>query len=225
MAATDVKNGRKLKPASHDAAKFDFKAYATETIAQYDILVVTGRQGAWPRVAKADAATAAHARARLYMARSGSAANKFLVASPLALIKDVDTSALAVGDSIFLGTAGQTSTTTTGFGRRIGTVVKAATVVNGGAIEFSGFAGGGSGAGNGVLVGTTSFASGNNAVTVTNPFALGATLTGRPAGACLNTADGTTTIASVVWSTNDLVITRSASPATTPTVAYWVFLS
>jgi len=212
-----------VKPGGLTAGKYDCRAFTTATPAKFDILTVTGRTGAYPTVAIATANTLTHARGRLYMAKHArvSGQGNYIQVTPYGLIEDVDTSALAVGDPIYLGTAGQVSTTATGFGRRIGYVVKAATVANGGAIAFEGWTG--FTGGNNIVSITDAFQSGQATRTITNPLGNGSGLTGRPLVATLNTADTTNTILSAVWSTNDIVVTRTTGSATTP--SFSVFIS
>lgn len=225
----DVVNATRIKPGTDTPNKFDFRVYCEAAINAYDILYVSGSQGDFLKVNKAINSTVAQTRGMLLMARSAGAANTYIRATAVGTIRDVDTSADTIGDAYYVGAvAGDVSKTSVGFGRRIGTVIKAATVANGGKILFDGF--GFPAGGNNVVSGIATFTSASATVTVLaanigGTGAGGAALGGRPVVACLNTTDTTNTILSAVWSGNDLVITRSAGSATTPTVAYFISVS
>tara|TARA_Y100001963_G_scaffold121433_1_gene170027 strand:+ start:17845 stop:18666 length:822 start_codon:yes stop_codon:yes gene_type:complete len=103
------------------------KVYCSEAISANDILVVTGTQGDFLQVAKADADGAATlSNALLFVADYAAASGDYTpVALPYKLVTGLDTSTASVGDSVYLSTTAGGYSLTTGF-VKVGTVVSAA---------------------------------------------------------------------------------------------------
>lgn len=220
----DVVNATRIKPGTDTPNKLDLKVYLTEDVSAYDILYVSGVQGAFLKVSKAINTTAVQSTGLLLMARSAGQANHFIRATSFGTIRDVDTSGDTVGDAYYLGaTAGAVAKTTVGFARRVGYVIKVGTVVNGGRIMFVGTSqvNGGSN----ILAGTATILSGNPSITIVQATLGGAALGGKPVVAQLNATDGTLYVKSAAWSTNDLVITISGNATADRIVSYMIAVS
>lgn len=216
----DVVNATRVKPGTENPNKFDFKVYCGEAITIYDVLYVYASQGAFFAVKKAINTTLAQSTGMLLMAKSNGTSGQYIRATAIGTIKDVDTSSDTVGDVYYLGaTAGAVAKTATGFSRRVGTVIKVGTVVNGGRIMFNGFAP--AMAGN-IIAGTATILNTATTVTITQATLGGAALGGRPVVATFLATDGVKYIVSATWSSNDLVITCSAAVTADRLVSYMI---
>ncbi len=174
------------------------------------------------RVGVATNATKRKAHGTLYVAlMSATTADPKLKIAPIGLFNNLDTSGAAAGDAVYLSTAGAPTLTATGFVRRIGEVI--------------GVGVSGTGTWNFApadmvigartpLIGTATITNGTGAVTVTNPFGIGASITGAPAFAQFQADDGTVAINAVAWSTNDLVISATANTTADRVVAYQIWV-
>lgn len=131
--------GRRIKPGSLDAEVHQIRAIAVESIAIYDILYVSGTEGVYAKVSKASSAAAASATGVLYMSRSTVPAGGQVLATAIGVIKDVNTSSGAVGDTAYLSTSGQPAITPGLYARPIGSVIKVG-VAGTGEVLFNGYA-------------------------------------------------------------------------------------
>ena len=194
--------GRMILPGTKTPGKNFLRFRATGTVATGNVVSCTGVNGAFLKAARASAAVAADVRGPLYMAAGPAASGSDFQAISQGVIENVDTSAGALGDPVFLSTAGGFSLTAVGFTRRIGTIIVVGTTD--GQILFDG----GLSAGSTIKSGIAAVAGAVN-VTVT-AATLAGSFGGKPVTATTNT--GTTIhVLTAVWSTDDLVITFSAS--------------
>lgn len=222
--ARHIENATRILPGDDTPGKLDFKVYLTEDVDKYDILYVSGSQGAWLKCTRAVNTTLAQTTGMLLMARSKGQSGKFIRAAPIGTIRDVDTSGDTVGDAYYISaSAGQVSKTATGFSRRVGYVTKVGTVANNGRILFDGFSQ--IAAASNILSGTATILSGANSVTITQTTLGGAALGGKPVVATLNTIDGTKSVVAASWTGNNLVITSSANLTADGTVTYMIAVS
>lgn len=112
-----------------EAVRIGYVPAAGVTVSKFDILYVSGTSRRRYELSKADADSVVAATGTLLLAlgdtRRTTEGDPTGVAVPWGLITEQDTSALSVGDPVYLSsTAGGWSATPVGFGRRIGTVIK-----------------------------------------------------------------------------------------------------
>lgn len=208
--------GTTLKAGGFNAHKWQEEAVATETIAIGDVLKVTDRLGNYPKVAKADADLSADGMGPLYIAATkGVSGSRMAILSRGAIF--FNTTGATLGDPVFLsGTAGGITLTATGGNRRIGSVGKVGTVAAGGFVLFDGSA-----PSQQIIKTGTAAVAGAASVTVL-AATIGGNFGGRRAFAICSTVSGVIHVTAYTWSTNDLVITLSASY--TGNVDWMVFL-
>lgn len=205
-------NGHGLQPVSNY-----FMAIAGETIGAQDICVANGKSANRLRLIKADPTNPLHATLPMFKAATASVQGDIFIAEPFGVIDDFDTSALAVFDPIYLGAAGQLSSTPIGVARRVGHVL----VVGGvgtGLVFFNGCCVSG---GSHIKSGTAVIPNGTATVTV-NSGTLGALLGGKKVFASLVEAEAAEGISSVVWSGNDLIINTIGNVAADRDVNYYI---
>ena len=120
------------------------KVKAAEAIKADQIVYVSGSEGPYLKVTRADNDTKAATTGRLLIAKHDIPASGYGVCLPWKLVTTIDTSSAAVGDLVYLGGSPGTAVgdnivltaETSGAGRQVvlGHVTVAATVANGGAI-------------------------------------------------------------------------------------------
>lgn len=209
--------GMQVQPGGFNAHKWHEEAVAGATIAVGDVLKVTGRTGNYPNVAKADADVAADSTGPLWIAGTKGLLGQHMTILSRGIIS-FNTTGAAVGDPVFMsGTAGGITVTATGSNRRIGTVGKVGTVAAGGFVLFDG-----SIPAQQIIKSGVAAVAGATSVTVL-AATLGGAFGGRFAFAMCQTVSGVIHATACTWSSDDLVITFSAS--FTGNVAYQVFLS
>lgn len=142
----------------------------------------------------------------LYLALTSAASGDTVTVCPIGILNNLDTSGATAGDRVFLSTAGAPTLTspTTGYVRVIGEVTGVG-VSGTGLWNFTG----GFQPDRYVLHTGSAAVSAAASVTVTNPQGL--SRTGAPAWAIATTVSGVIHVTACTWSTNDLVITLSAS--------------
>jgi hypothetical protein len=100
--------GQEIEPSTEAAYGQRVKVIATEAIAKYDIVTVTGNSGRILKVSKADADGAASVRVGPMFVALGkaTAADDVIEVAPWAIVDSVNTSAAsAAGDLVYLGFA------------------------------------------------------------------------------------------------------------------------
>lgn len=231
--ANDVIKGSRIKQGRGSPPSLILKAKATEVITKNQIVYISGTQGSaatvaatskgsplYRKVAVATNATKAKAHGDLYIALNAAPINGTLDICPVGLLSNLDTSGGAVGDTVWLSTAGAPTLTAAGYRRRIGSI---ATVGASGTGVVS-FAPGQSPTGSLVpLVGTATITNGTAAVTVT-AATLGGSFGGSPAFAQFLADDGVLVINAVAWSTNDLVISSTGNTTADRLVSYQIWI-
>jgi hypothetical protein len=214
----DDLKGRKVKPASKNADREDWRVIATEAITTDDILYIAGVEGQFFKVAVADKDTAASARGLLLVAKGNQPeVGGELRAAPIACLDVIDTSGSAVGNPVYLSDAGAHTLTrpTTGVVRRVGSVAKVGAAGTGEVI-FDGRAT------NQIISGTAEVANAQSTVTVT-AATLGGNFGGMPVVASMMENDGTAvTLESAAWSGHDLVITLTGATAAARTIGFLI---
>lgn len=223
----DIK-GRRLRTGISSPSGMRLDCVAIETITKNQIVYVDSTNAVSGisnralgvevkrRVGVATNATKVKSHGELLIALHDAAAGKRVVCCPIGVLKNLDTSASTKGNAVYLGTAGAPTLTAAGFRRRIGTV------------SIVGAAGTGSVTFNPSFVDSaplmpiigTAAASGTT-VTV-SAATLGGSFGGSPAFATCASTSGTIYVVSCTWSTNDLVITFSASFTGNVNYQVWV---
>jgi hypothetical protein len=174
------------------------------------------------RMGVATNVTRAKAMGALYLAlHSQASVGGRLEFTDVSVLNNLDTSGSAIGAPVYLGTAGAPTLTrpTGGYARQIGEVIFVG-VAGTGLWSFHG--GLGIGSGDSILTGIAVILNTASSVTVTNPFGIGAQLTGRPVWAALNEVEAGEGISSVVWSGNDLVIASIGATSADRDVRYFI---
>lgn len=227
--ARDIKS-RRLKPGVSSPSGMRLDCVAIEAIAKNQIVYVDSVNAVVGisskalgtevkrKVGVATNATKAKAHTELLIALHAASSGQRVICCPIGVLKNLDTSGGAKGDPVFLGTAGlPTLTSTSGFQRRIGTI-SIVGVSGTGAVSFNpAFV---NETARTVLVGTAAASAAS--VTVTDPFGIGASITGSPAFATCATVSGVITVTACTWSGNNLVITFSASFTGNVNYQIWV---
>lgn len=212
---SDMK-GRRIKPGTINAPKWDEVGYSASAIAVGDLLKVVDVVGNYLQMAKADGDDASDVHGQLYVAMSKAAAagQHFKIARQA--VVTFTTTGQAVGDPVYMSaTAGGYSFTPVGSHRKVGHVIKVGDSTTGKILVSPGSPGSQS-----IKMGIAAVAG---AATVTITAAtLGGNFGGRPVVATPMTTDGTKYVVSATWSTHDLVITFSTS--FTGNVAYAIGL-
>src|SRR5574338_183508 len=101
----DVVNATRIKPGTDTPNKLDFKVYCAEAVSQYDILYISGVRGPFFQVNKAINSTLAQTTGVLLMARSAGASGRYIRATALGTIRNVNTSSDTIGDAYYLGSS------------------------------------------------------------------------------------------------------------------------
>lgn len=172
------------------------------------------------KVGVATNATKKKSHGELYVALTAAAAGDTVEVCPIAILNNLDTSGSALGNPVYLSTAGLPTLTATGFQRRIGTVIFVGTAGNG-LVDFDPRC---------VvpnhlvtITGTATVLSGAQTVTIT-AATLGGTFGNSPAWAALAETDGAIAITSVTWSADDLVVKTTANVTANRVVRWFVMV-
>lgn len=208
--------GGTIKPHNIRPLFGEYLMIAGAAIEKNDIVAITGVSGARFTAIPANNSSIPHCVGKLFRAKSAAASGSSFLAEPVGIIDDVDTSARAVDDPVWLGLAGEVVFAAAGGQRRVGKVVKVG-VAGVGLIAFEGQGP----SGKHFLTGSAVVPNGTSTVTIA-VATLGISLGGARAWASLIEAEAAEGISSVVWSTNDLVINTIGNVAADRDVAYQI---
>lgn len=201
--ARDVANAGRLKPEGRDRSRQDMLLVASGAVSKYDIVRRGAPSGTGSLAARANNSSIPDVLGPLYMATADAPSGLSFLGVLRGVIKDVDTSAQAVNDPVWLGLTGGVVFTNDGGARRIGYVSKVG-VAGVGEIQFDGSP---PAAGAHIKAVQGEIANGVSTATIT-AATLGINLGGKPVVAMLNEADATfLRVRTAHWNVNDLVLT------------------
>ena len=212
-------DGRRIKPnIDHDRGA-RWRVIPNSTVAKYSVVVPVATSGGYMRMDLADADALATAQGVLFMARHPAvpvSTDPLLEVCVRMLVSDVDTSAGAVGDPVYLsGTAGgwTLNVANSATQRIIGRVVSVS------ASTGSWLFDGSTGSARTAIAGSLNVANGTNAGTA----AVGAIYNGKPVIATLGAVDGTLGVAAAVVAAGTLTVTLTGNTTAIRAVNYVIY--
>jgi hypothetical protein len=216
MGSSDL-DGRRFKP-NIDKSRNVWRLIPTAAVGLNDIVAPNGSTSGYITCAQATSASATSQNNRLLLSKnavvSADANTACLKAVEVGLITDVNTVAGAVGDDVYLSTAGGWSLTAGTFVRRIGTILVSSATV--GVILFDGAKN--SNRESNIAFGTVIVASGVTTGVVT----MGAAWNGSIVVATVRSSTNLVSVQKAVIAGGDLTVTVSADPGVATGVVSFV---